>query len=46
MKGFQAESIEYLEAHARLLLGSHETSPIVWIGKLAPAIQRQLRVER
>ncbi len=28
-----AEKIEYLEAHARLLFGSHETSPIIWIGK-------------
>ncbi len=29
---------KYLEAHARLLFGSNETSPIIWIGKTAPAI--------
>jgi hypothetical protein len=29
---------------ARLLFGSHETSPIIWIGK--PAIHYELRVER
>jgi hypothetical protein len=28
------------EAHARLFFGSHETSPIEWIGKPAPATQR------
>ncbi len=32
--------------HARLLFGSHETSPIIWIGKPAPAMQCKLRVER
>ena len=30
---------QYWEAHDRLLFGSHETSPIKWIGKLAPAMQ-------
>ncbi len=33
-------------AYARLLFGSHETSPILWVGKSAPAIQCQLSVER
>jgi hypothetical protein len=27
------------ESHDRLLFGSHETSPIIWIGKPAQAIQ-------
>ncbi len=30
--------IRYWEAHARLLFGSHETSPIIWIGKPTSAI--------
>ena len=34
------ERIEYLEARDRLLFGSHETSPIIWLGKTAPAIRR------
>ncbi len=30
--GWQEERIEfYVDAHARLLFGSHETSPIIWI---------------
>jgi hypothetical protein len=33
-------------AHNRLLFGSHETTPIIWIGKPAPAKQCKLRVER
>jgi hypothetical protein len=32
------KGIKYLEAHTRLLFGSHETSPIIWIGKPAPAM--------
>jgi hypothetical protein len=31
--------VNELEANARLLFGSHETSPIIWKGKAAPAIQ-------
>ncbi len=31
--------INYLEAQARLLFGIHETSPIILIGKPAPALQ-------
>ncbi len=27
------EELTYKEAYARLLFGSHETSPIIWIGK-------------
>jgi hypothetical protein len=40
--GIKPERIEYKEAHAPLLFllfGSHETSPIMWIGKPAPAIK-------
>jgi hypothetical protein len=35
----RAARIEYKEAHARLLFGSHETSPIIWIGEPALSIQ-------
>ena len=35
-----------IEAQARLIFGSSETRPVIWIGKPAPAIQCQLRVER
>jgi hypothetical protein len=33
------EKLNSEKAHARLLFGSHETSPITWIGKPAPATQ-------
>jgi hypothetical protein len=38
LTGFEPSRIEYKEAFARLLFGSHETSPIIWIGKPTPAI--------
>ncbi len=38
-------TIEYQDAQTCLLFGSHETSPIIWIGKSAPAIQCQLKVK-
>jgi hypothetical protein len=28
----------YTEAHTRLVFGSHETSPIIWIGKPSPGL--------
>jgi hypothetical protein len=37
--------IKHWEAHDRLLFGSHETSPIIWIGKPAPVLVK-LIVER
>jgi hypothetical protein len=38
LTGFEPERIEHKEAFTRLLFGSHETSPIIWIGKPTPAI--------
>ncbi len=43
--GGETEWIEYC-AHNRLLIGPHETFPIIRLGKPAQAIQRYLRVER
>jgi hypothetical protein len=44
----KTRGIKYYDASARLIFGSHETSPIIWswIGKPAPAIQCELGVER
>ncbi len=44
--GTKHRGIKYCEAQARLLFDSHETSPIIWIGKPAHAIQCKLRVGR
>jgi hypothetical protein len=41
---FSIRGINCWEVQARLLFGSHETSPIIWTGKPATAIQCQLRV--
>jgi hypothetical protein len=39
----RSERSEYLEAHNRLRFGSHETLPIIWTDKSAPAIQFKSR---
>jgi hypothetical protein len=33
------KEILYYQCHARLLFGSHETSPVLWMDKPAPAIK-------